>query len=62
MEYTIINSHDLKPPRDADLKSMADGYQVLLSKINDMIKQGWRPLGGIALDSSRVYFQAMIKE
>jgi membrane protease subunit (stomatin/prohibitin family) len=32
----------------------------LAKKVNEMIKEGWKPIGGVAVDN--VCYQAMIKE
>jgi hypothetical protein len=37
----------------------------LIDKVNELIKQGWKPQGGIAMCGEEVYtvyYQAMIKE
>lgn len=55
MKYTVMNAYDLT---------------TLIEKVNDLIKEGWKPLGGIqamidneAQDPYRYnYCQAMIKK
>lgn len=39
---------------------LAEGLELL---VNDGIRQGWKPLGGLCYDSkSDLYLQALIKE
>jgi len=53
MEYTVVAEHD----RDE-----------LVRKVADLIKQGWKPLGGIAVSTvapilgNYIFCQALIKE
>ncbi len=53
MEYTVVREHNL---------------EVLIRKVSDLVKQGWKPLGGIAVVAIApiagifLYYQAMIKE
>jgi len=53
MEYTVVAEHD----RDE-----------LVKKVADLIKQGWKPLGGIAVSTvapilgNYIFCQALIKE
>jgi hypothetical protein len=51
MEYTIVG--DGKMDR-------------LISKVNELIRQGWKPIGGIALDTRAAgiggFYQAMARE
>lgn len=51
MKYTIIDSDD---------------FDVLTERVNEMIKDGWKPQGGVATNysdqyDSAEYLQAMIK-
>jgi hypothetical protein len=48
MEYTVVTSNDL---------------DKLIASVNAKIKDGWRPLGSIAVDyeSSATYNQAMTR-
>ena len=53
MEYTVVAEHD----RDQ-----------LIMKVAELIKQGWKPLGGIAVSTvapilgNYIFCQAVIKE
>jgi hypothetical protein len=53
MEYTVVQEHD---------------REELISKVSELIKQGWKPLGGISVSTVApmlriyIYCQAMIKE
>lgn len=53
MEYTVVAVHN----RDA-----------LVKKVSDLIQQGWKPLGGIAVSTvapilgDYIFCQALIKE
>ena len=53
MEYTVVEVY---------------GYaEELIRNVNDLIKDGWRPLGGVAIgitetDELDGYFQAMIRD
>jgi hypothetical protein len=47
MDYKIVET-------GANLKEIE-------AKVNDLIKEGWKPQGGICYSSGH-YFQAMIKE
>ena len=53
MEYTVVEEHN----RDE-----------LVKKVADLIKQGWKPLGGIAVSTvapilgNYIFCQALIKE
>jgi len=53
MEYTVVEEHD----RDE-----------LVRKVENLIKQGWKPLGGIAVSTVapvlgyHIFCQALIKE
>ena len=53
MEYTVVQEHN---------------REDLIRKVAELIKQGWKPLGGIAVSTVapmlRIYIfcQAMIKE
>ncbi len=53
MEYTVVEEHN----RDD-----------LIKKVADLIKQGWKPLGGIAVSTVapvlgvNIFCQALIKE
>ncbi len=41
------------------------GMEKLVAKVNEYIKKGWKPIGGVAVGVSSGpwwYFQAMIKE
>ena len=46
MEYTIV--------RGSDPKGLSQG-------VNELIKQGWKPLGGIGVGNN-YFYQAMIRE
>lgn len=58
MEYKIITSYD-----DACLSNATDRLE---KEVEKFIKDGWKPLGGIAITQSKSNFievaQAMIKE
>lgn len=45
---------------------VGDGQYDLLNKVNDSIKNGWRPQGGVSYSSSgafrEIWTQAMVKE
>ena len=53
MEYTVVKEHN---------------HEELISKVAELIKQGWKPLGGIAVATvapildNYIYCQAMIRE
>jgi hypothetical protein len=53
MEYTVVVEHNL---------------DELIKKVRDLIKQGWVPLGGIAVSTvapvlgNYIFCQALIKE
>jgi hypothetical protein len=53
MEYTVVEEHN---------------RVELVKKVADLIKQGWKPLGGIAVSTVapilgiHIFCQAMIKE
>jgi hypothetical protein len=53
MEYTVIQEHN---------------REELIRKVAELIKQGWKPLGGIAVSTVapvlriHIFCQAMIKE
>jgi hypothetical protein len=34
--------------------------QDLVTEINEMIKKGWKPSGGIAIDGNGLFYQAMV--
>jgi len=36
--------------------------KVLEIKVNEHIKEGWRPLGGVTVNTMAGFFQAMIRE
>ena len=53
MEYTVVQKHN---------------REELIRKVAELIKQGWKPLGGIAVSTvapvlgNYIFCQAMIKE
>jgi hypothetical protein len=53
MEYTVVEGHN---------------REELIRKVVELIKQGWKPLGGIAVSTVapilgyHIFCQAMIKE
>lgn len=53
MEYTVVKEHN---------------HEELIRKVADLIKQGWKPLGGVAVSTvapvlgNYIYCQAMLKE
>jgi len=47
MEYSVIKTNLLKS---------------LIKKVNEAIKQGWKPLGGVCGDAGYGYAQAMVRE
>jgi Domain of unknown function (DUF1737) len=53
MEYTVVQEHN---------------REELIRKVTELIKQGWKPLGGIAVSTvapmlgDYVFCQALIKE
>jgi len=47
MEYSVIKTNLLKS---------------LIKKVNEAIKEGWRPLGGVCLDVGYGFAQAMTRE
>jgi predicted class III extradiol MEMO1 family dioxygenase len=46
---------------------MEPDRHILISKVNQYMKSGWRPLGGVAIDTSATgvnaprFFQAMVQ-
>ena len=34
----------------------------LVEKVNKEIREGWKPLGGVAVDGDDYFYQAMVKE
>jgi len=34
--------------------------QDLVTEVNEMIKKGWKPSGGIAIDVNGLFYQAMV--
>jgi len=48
MEYDVIHA----------MLSMKD----MIKKVNKAIKEGWRPLGGVCVDASYGWSQAMTRE
>ncbi len=47
MEYSVIKTNLLKS---------------LVKKVNEAIKEGWKPLGGVCLDVGYGFAQAMVRE
>jgi hypothetical protein len=53
MEYTVVKDHN---------------REEIIRKVAELIKQGWKPLGGIAVSTvapvldNYIFCQAMIKE
>jgi hypothetical protein len=47
MEYSVIKTNLLKS---------------LIKKVNEVIKEGWRPLGGVCVDVGYGFAQAMTRE
>jgi hypothetical protein len=53
MEYTVVEEHN---------------REAIIKKVAEMIKQGWKPLGGIAVSTvapivgNYIFCQAMVKE
>ena len=53
MDYTVVQEHN---------------HEELIRKVAELIKQGWKPLGGIAVSTVApmlgiyIFCQAMIKE
>jgi hypothetical protein len=53
MQYTIVEDHN---------------RENLIQKVNELIQQGWQPLGGVAVSTvapilgNYIFCQAMIKE
>jgi len=47
MEYSVIKTNLLKS---------------LIKKVNEAIKDGWRPLGGVCVDVGYGFAQAMTRE
>ena len=47
MEYSVIKTNLLKS---------------LIKKVNEAIKEGWRPLGGVCLDVGYGFAQSMTRE
>lgn len=53
MEYTLVTEHN---------------REALIRKVAELIRQGWKPLGGIAVSTvapvlgNYIFCQAMIKE
>ena len=53
MEYTVVKEHN---------------REELIKKVSELIKQGWKPLGGIAVSTvapileNYIFCQAMVKE
>jgi hypothetical protein len=47
MEYSVIKTNLLKS---------------LIKKVNEAIKEGWKPLGGVCLDVGYGFAQAMVRE
>ena len=53
MKYTVVQEHD---------------REQLISKVTELIKQGWKPQGGISVSTvapvlgKHIFCQAMIKE
>jgi hypothetical protein len=59
MKYRVVNAVAPKTHPDSTLHKSFD------EKINELLAQGWRPLGSLAIsmnDSSICYAQAMIRE
>ena len=53
MEYTVVSTKAW---------SLDTAVKVLEKKVNDMIKQGWEPTGGIVMVSfNDTVYQSMIK-
>jgi hypothetical protein len=50
MEYTVVK---------------AGTTEALIQKVNELITQGWKPLGGIAISGGATFtgvYQAMVRE
>ena len=45
MEYTIVS---------------ADDEKMLISKVNEMLAEGWETDGGVAISAAGTFYQAMI--
>ncbi|MBP9192571.1 MAG: DUF1737 domain-containing protein [Ignavibacteria bacterium] len=45
MEYTIVSAEDEK---------------LLITKVNEMLAEGWETEGGIAVSASGTFYQAML--
>jgi len=53
MEYTVIYLSD------SNEQKLIENFTT---KVNAMIKEGWKPIGGICANLSTHFFQAMIRE
>ena len=47
MEYSVIKTNLLKS---------------LIKKVNEAIREGWKPLGGVCMDVGYGFAQAMVRE
>ena len=47
MEYIVVSDSNLKK---------------FINKVNEMIGEGWRPVGGICIFQGGNYYQAMVRD
>lgn len=52
MQYTIVGGSGF---------NILEGLSALEESVSELIKEGWEPIGGIAVKDSGLVFQAMIK-
>lgn len=52
MEYTVVSAQKIMPPKDV--------AKNLILEVNKKLAEGWKPVGGIAVDNLGLH-QAMIK-
>ncbi|HIJ87949.1 MAG TPA: hypothetical protein HPP97_09755 [Desulfuromonadales bacterium] len=52
MEYTVVSAAKIQTPKDVS--------KNLILEVNNKITEGWKPVGGIAVDNFGLY-QAMTK-
>jgi hypothetical protein len=65
MKYTVVTGYP--PQGKVFIPDSEDMEKILISKVNKMIEQGWRPIGGVAIVftpnlRSQYFSQAMIKD
>ncbi|MCD6051279.1 MAG: hypothetical protein K0Q55_2683 [Verrucomicrobia bacterium] len=51
LEYKVVHHHHYKP---------ADCIPVFEAKVNALLREGWKPLGGVKKDEQGMY-QAMVR-